>query len=329
MSAPDHGLEHVACPLCKGERHRTLFRRRDHTHLISDIKFSIVSCDNCGLVFVNPRPSIAAVHVYYPSDFYQVGLTADELLQQKQQTLHARLKVMGNLSPGRILDVGCQKGEFLYFMRQRGWDPVGVEFSATPPNVFGLPIHYVELRDAPLAGDSFDVVTLWAVLEHMHNPVDVLHHVSRLLKPGGRAFVLVPNFNSIPARFMRHDDVPRHLIMFTRRTLRQAASLAGLEIRKFTFEDDIFSGSTRGVLNYVWKLARGESIDEIVAQNREPGRWREFSEMINGRPSGVMQTIDRLDQKVTPWLDYVVNSLGWGFTMTAEMVKRDRREGIV
>lgn len=324
MNTPLRPLEHVACPLCGSQDHRLVFTRRDHTHLVSDIKFHIVRCGGCGLVFVNPRPSVDAIHAYYPNDFYQVELNADELLAQKQQTLHARLKVMGNLSPGRILDVGCQKGEFLYFMRQRGWEPVGVEFSSKPPNVYNLPIHYTELKDAPLSAGSFDVITLWAVLEHIHEPVQVLREVSRLLKPGGRAFVLVPNFNSIPAQFMRHDDVPRHLIMFTPRTLGRAAGLAGMDIRRVAFGDDIFSGHTRGVLNYAWKLARGESIEEIVAQNREPGRWREFSEMIRGRPNRIMRLVDRLDQKVTPALDYVVNALGLGFIFTAELVKQNR-----
>ena len=276
------------------------------------------------MVFVNPRPTVEAIHLYYPSDFYQVDADPSQLLKEKRGTLEARLELVGDLPPGRVLDVGCQKGEFLYVMKQRGWEPAGVEFSSTPPNVFGLPIYCGELKDAPLEPASFDLITLWAVLEHVHRPLEVLRHVSRLLKPEGRALVLVPNFNSIPARFMRHDDVPRHLLMFTPRTLRRAAQEAGLTVRKFHFGDDIFSGSTRGVLNYFWKRLHGEPIEAIVGQNREPGRWREFAEFVNGEPSRLMRRVDRLDALVTPVLDRLVNTLGLGFIMTAELTRAGR-----
>ena len=321
MNVAPSMLEHIACPLCQGAKHRLLFTRRDHTHLVSDVRFPIVMCEACGMVFVNPRPTIQAIHLYYPPDFYHVNASPSKLLEEKRGTLEARLKLVGRAPPGKVLDVGCQKGEFLYVMKQRGWDPVGVEFSSTPPNVFGLPIYCTELKNAPLEPESFDLITLWAVLEHVHDPLDVLRQVGRLLKPSGRAFMLVPNFNSIPARFMRHDDVPRHLLMFTPRTLRRAAAAASLAIRKFHFGDDIFSGSTRGVLNYAWKRWRGESIEDIVGQNREPGRWREFAEFTHGRPSQVMRTVDRLDALMTPLVDRVVNALGFGFIMTAEMVR--------
>jgi SAM-dependent methyltransferase len=324
MNPPASTFEHIACPLCQGAQHRVLFARRDHTHLVSDVQFNIVSCKACGMVFVNPRPTIDGIHLYYPPDFYQVDIAPAELLREKRGTLDARLKLVGDSQPGKVLDVGCQKGEFLYVMKQRGWQPVGVEFSSRPPNVFNLPIYCGELKNAPLEPASFDLITLWAVLEHVHDPLDVLAHVSRLLKPSGRALVLVPNFNSIPARFMRHDDVPRHLLMFTPRTLRRAAHTAGLGIQRFVFGDDVFSGSTRGISNFLWKRLRGEALEDIVAQNREPGRWREFSEFIHGKPSALMRYVDRVDAAVTPFLDRLVNGLGLGFIMTAEMIKTAR-----
>ena len=131
--------------------------------------------------------------------------------------------------------------------------------------------------------------------------------------------MLVPNFSSIPGRFLRHDDVPRHLLMFTRRTFRFAAQTAGLRVRRFVFSNDIFSGLNRGLLNYVWKLLHGERLAEIVAQNREPGRWHEFSNMVRGRDSRLMLTVDRLDIRLTPALDYLLDRLGLGFIMTAEL----------
>ena len=109
---------------------------------------------------------------------------------------------------GRVLDIGCYKGEFLQCMRSKGWDVHGLEFHTRPPNLFDLPIHYGPLETAPFEAASFDLVTIWAVLEHVYDPRRTLEAVRGILRPGGRVVILVPNFNSIPARVMRHDDVP-------------------------------------------------------------------------------------------------------------------------
>jgi len=261
---------------------------------------------------------------YYPADFYDVSATPERLLEDKKASLNAKVTLVGKQAPGRLLDVGCQKGEFLHVMKQRGWDVQGVEFSSAPPNLFGVPIVVGRLEDAPFPPGSFDLITLWAVLEHVHDPLIVLRHVRRLLKPTGRTLVLVPNFNSIPGRFLRHDDVPRHLLMFTKRTLRMAAERVGLHVNRLVFADDVFSGSTRGVLNYLWKLSHGECLDGIVAQNRSPGRWGEFANELRGKPNRGMLAIDRLDIRLTPYLDRFVSLLGLGFIMTADLSRAEK-----
>ena len=210
-------------------------------------------------------------------------------------------------------------------MARRGWQVKGVELSRTPPNVFELPIHYGRLDSAPFEPRSFDVVTLWAVLEHLHDPVETLRRVENLLAGSGRAFVLVPNFRSIPGRMMRHDDVPRHLLMFTPSTLRRAAGLAGLRVRRIVFSDDIFSGSTRGILNFLVKLTFGETYDEVLSQNRSAERWHEFAGALAGRPSSFMSWVDSLDQRLTPSLDAIVRKIRCSFIMTAELERSARR----
>jgi 2-polyprenyl-3-methyl-5-hydroxy-6-metoxy-1,4-benzoquinol methylase len=271
------------------------------------------------MVFVNPRPVPERIKVFYPREFYDVQTTPEQLLREKEATLSARARMLSGRPPGRLLDVGCQKGEFLLWMSRLGWDVQGVEFSQTPPNLFGMPISYGSFESAQFAPHSFDVITMWAVLEHVHDPVDTLARAARLLRPGGRAFVLVPNFRSLPARIMRHDDVPRHLLMFTPATLAKAAALGGLRVRKTVFSDDIFSGSTRGVLNFLIKRAFGETYDEILAQNRSPARWTEFEGCLNGRQSKLMQWVNKLDYRLTPWIDALMRNLHCSFIMTAEL----------
>jgi 2-polyprenyl-3-methyl-5-hydroxy-6-metoxy-1,4-benzoquinol methylase len=318
-SAREILMEWVACPLCGGARHHLVFNRFDHTHQVTSEPFRIVRCQDCRFVFVNPRPDRTEIHNHYPEEFYEVGVSPEALLTEKRDTLQARVALIGKQKPGKLLDVGCQKGEFLEAMRRQGWDVQGVEFSGKPPNLFGVPIFSGTLEQAPFEHESFDLITLWAVLEHVHDPIVVLKRVRALLKPNGRALVLVPNFNSIPGRFLRHDDVPRHLLMFTKKTFREAAAAAGLRVTGWHFGNDIFSGSTRGVLNYILKIASGEAMNAIVAQNRTPGRWPEFAGYLKGRPSGLMLKVDRLDIKLTPWLDRVMDRLHLGFIMTVEM----------
>lgn len=315
-------MEHIACPLCSSPKQRILFDRLDHTHYTSQVRFKVVKCTECSMVFVNPRPGPSEIAAYYPADFYEVDTKPQDLLRQKQFGLEARARFLQHIKPGRLLDIGCQKGEFLYWMQQKGWVVQGIEFSRLSPNSFNLPIEYGRVEALSLPPHSFDVITMWAVLEHVHDPIDTLTRTAKLLAPGGRVFVLVPNFRSIPAQFMRHDDVPRHLLMFTPRTLSRAAETSGLRVCRIVFSDDIFSGSTRGFLNFAVKRLLGESYDEILTQNRSAALWFQFENYLNGKPSRLMRAVDSIDRKLTPGLDRLARTLRCGFTMTAELEAR-------
>lgn len=271
------------------------------------------------MVYVNPRPDENEIHEFYPPEFYDVGVTPDQLIESKRTSLEAKARLVREVPPGRLLDIGCQKGEFLYVMKERGWDVQGVEFSSTPPNVFGMPIFHGALAQAGLAAQSFKVITMWAVLEHIHDPVGTLREAARLLTSDGAVYVLVPNFRSIPGRFMRHDDIPRHLVMFTPKTLAMAARAAGLRMARTVFSDDVFSGSTRGALNFLVKRVMGEPFDEILAQNRSPERWGEFTGSVKGRPSHLLQWADRFDLRYHRRLDALMRALRCSFIMTAEL----------
>ena len=312
-------MQYSACPVCKSDHQKMLFDRLDHTHYVTNDRFQVVRCCRCNMVFVNPRPHPIDIKSFYTPEFYDVAITAEKLLEEKRTTLRARAKMLATLPPGRLLDIGCQKGEFLFWMKQQGWDVHGIEFSETPPNMFSMPIHYGRVETAPFEPGSFDAITLWAVLEHVHDPVETLQQVRSLLTSSGRAFVLVPNFRSPPAQIMRHDDIPRHLLMFTPSTLRHAARLSGLRVRRFVFSDDIFSGSNRGLLNFLVKRAAGESYDEILAQNRSAERWPEFVGSIKGKPSRFLRFADQIDLRLTPYVDRLMRLMRCSFIMTAEL----------
>src|SRR6266851_781666 len=177
-------MEYICCPLCEADHTKLLFKRKDLTYYISDDAFCVVRCQRCGLIYVNPRPTAEEIHVYYPEEFYDTQLDAEQLLREKEQQLLLKYQYVKALRPGTLLDVGCSKGEFMYFMQQKGWEVHGIDFSTKPPNVFGLDIFYGAWEAAEYKPESFDLVTLWAVLEHVYDPKQLLAKINHVTKSG-------------------------------------------------------------------------------------------------------------------------------------------------
>jgi 2-polyprenyl-3-methyl-5-hydroxy-6-metoxy-1,4-benzoquinol methylase len=152
------------------------------------------------------------------------------------QLLWLRLKRPGE----RLLDVGCGNGEYLDNMRRAGWEVTGVEPDEESVRMgrshFGLEIHHGVLEDVCLPEGTFDVITMQHVVEHLSDPVQTLQSAYSLLRPGGRLVVVTPNVDSLARRlFSRHWaswDPPRHLFLFSNRTLRRALTEAGFNVRK-------------------------------------------------------------------------------------------------
>jgi len=306
----------VDCPLCGSHSHKLLFRRKDHRLQVTDELFDIVRCRDCGLAYVNPRPDDEAIKKYYTDEFYDADRAPEEALISIKPRLDGMYSHVADLQPGRVLDIGCFKGEFLETMRRHGWCVNGVELHARPPNLFNIDIHYGPIELAPYEPASFDLITIWAVLEHVLDPRGILMACRRLLKPGGRLVVLVPNFNSLPGRYMQHDDVPRHITMFTKATLYRLLDETGFQPTRFHCGQEVYSGTVRGALNYAFKLLNGESLSDVVAQARQPARWVEFCWQLHGKDSKWMKRVDGWDQKLYAKFDRVMDRLGIGFIMT-------------
>lgn len=140
---------------------------------------------------------------------------------------------------GMVLDIGCGDGDFLRAMRRRGWKTVGVELTNQKRNRLNeRGICAVGPDDwSNLETESFDAITLWHALEHLHQPLDVLRCVRRLLKPGGVCVIAVPNAGSPQAKregtMWFGYDVPRHLWHFTPATLARFLTQSGLTVREF------------------------------------------------------------------------------------------------
>jgi SAM-dependent methyltransferase len=172
---------------------------------------------------------------------------------------------------GRLLDVGTAQGDFLALMRDRGWDVEGIEpFGSANPH--GLRIHHVHFPNDAVPGE-FDVITAWAVFEHLHDPAAAFKACAKMLSPDGRLIVQVPNARSIFFH-ARQEDVPRHLYFFTPKTLERYADESGLDLIRVHHTTDLFGGTGRGILRLWLVRLWGRSQDEFFEVWRTPRRER-------------------------------------------------------
>ena len=203
--------------------------------------YTIVRCRQCGLVYTNPRRKADDIL----DDYEEVE---DPLYLEEREgrvlTFRRNLRPLESLAPPtsgtRLLDVGCHIGVFVEIARERGWDAWGVEpsrWAAAQAQARGLQVINGTLRQAAFPAASFDVVTLWDVIEHLADPRGEIAEVYRILKPGGLLSVHTINIESPFARLMGHRWpwlMEMHLFYFSPRTLRQMLEQVGFRVLRWT-----------------------------------------------------------------------------------------------
>lgn len=213
--------------------------------------FRLVRCNNCDLIYQNPQPTREELGQFYPDEYslYQTAESLTRVAELSQQHAMSRRcqRVMRHApTPGVILDVGCATGEFLQAMRELGWQAVGIELSDYAAGYAreraGLDVRTGTLEEAAFAQDSFDVVTLWDVFEHVLNPQETLAEIARVLKPGGLVVIHTPNPSCLEARLFGSSWIgwerPRHLHLFAPDVLRHYLRDAGFSVESL----ESFSG---------------------------------------------------------------------------------------
>ncbi len=237
--------ETIPCLVCGSSDFIPRFRLRDWAYGLPG-EFQLVTCRACGHVYQTPRPTQPAIGLFYPDSYQPYHRTVRESLLWIRIWRHVQfrercLQVARLCSGGRLLDVGCSTGLFLKEMRHYGdWTLAGVEANTLAAqyahDVFGLDIFCGQIEHAPWQRGSFDVITLWDVLEHLPNPQTALRRIRNLLTDEGWLIVSVPNADSIDARlFGRYWiglDAPRHLSVFSLNGLKRLFTETGFELEK-------------------------------------------------------------------------------------------------
>jgi len=233
-----------ACPICGHVGFYTWLRTKDFT--VSKEEFDIVCCEQCGLKFTNPRPAQNQITQYYESKEYishhdeKQGIVPfiykwvreHITLKQKRRWVEKQLT-----HKGKLLDVGCGTGHFLFHMHKHGWDVSGVEPSLEASRKVrdsGIPVY--ERLEQLINNTKFDAITMWHVLEHIHHLNEDLQKLKDLLNTGGWLFIAVPNIESYDARFYGAFwaalDVPRHLYHFSPAHMKQLLQKHGLHLQE-------------------------------------------------------------------------------------------------
>jgi 2-polyprenyl-3-methyl-5-hydroxy-6-metoxy-1,4-benzoquinol methylase len=241
---PMSTIHYTSCPVCHSTGIHPLLTVKDY--MVSKENFVIWQCENCSLRFTQDVPDADSIGPYYKSEDYishtdtAKGLVNKLYQEVRSFTLKQKaslIRQQTGLHAGNILDVGSGTGAFLNTMKKQSWNVRGIEPDAGARKI--AKDHYgIDLLDSPTLFDlqpsSFDAITLWHVLEHVHDLHPYIEQLKMLLKPTGKIFIAVPNYDSRDADAYRLKwaayDVPRHLYHFTPKAMEALMKQHGLII---------------------------------------------------------------------------------------------------
>lgn len=238
-------MEIIRCNLCGTSAFQLLHSLPDWHFGLEDRLFDFVKCSHCGLVYQNPRLTVEEIGAYYPQD-YECYRVVDS--QKQPSWLMKRViqfgftkrwnAILKYKSYGRLLDVGCATGNFLDHMKGNSqWSLQGIEISPEAAGLArsrGLDVTVGSLDQIHFEKETFDAITLWDVLEHLHDPSKALAEIFTILKQDGILVFRVPNLDSWDYRLFKQYwsgfETPRHLYIFTQSTLKSLLEKSGFKI---------------------------------------------------------------------------------------------------
>ncbi|GBF48683.1 methyltransferase/methylase [Leptospira ryugenii] len=248
--------------------------------------FSVVRCHSCGLVQVNPQPSPQEVLKYYNDSYFTQrtdrgydNYYSDELRKEISRVFRLNLQDLGFFSweteyrkqnkELRSLDIGCAAGYFVDFMKQKSYTAEGIEVAEGPVRfareTLGLHIHQEDFLDwDPSYQQKYDLITLWATIEHLHKPKETLQKIHKHLNPGGLLIVSTCRYGILAKSKgidWRYLNVPEHLYYYSMRGLSNQIQEIGFELKKYI---SYGSGMTTKKGAGLWFKTKKAILDRLV-----------------------------------------------------------------
>ena len=237
-------IHYTNCPVCGSVDIKPVLTAKDYT--VSGEMFSIMGCKSCSLRFTQDVPGANTIIPYYKSENYishtntSKGLINRLYQLVRKKTLKQKRKLVEKITKktnGQFLDVGSGTGAFVNEMKQQGWQVTGLEPDADA-RAAAKNIYNIELKDMALFNhlpvNSFDAITLWHVMEHVHNLTGYVQQLKKLLKQDGKLFIALPNYTSKDAAIYKEYwaayDVPRHLYHFSPNSLQLLMEKNGMKL---------------------------------------------------------------------------------------------------
>ena len=239
----EHQLRNIEkCPVCGGESLRDFLKAKDHNG--SNDRFNIVECIGCSFRFTNPIPTEETIGDYYKSENYVshsgtkkgfvnrvYHIVRSRAIKQKENLAAKYSKEKG------ILDIGCGTGDFLGYCKLQNWTTLGLEPDASARKI-ALQNNGIEAKNLShlyeIEENTFDVISMWHVLEHVYNLNEDIEQYKKILKENGTLMVAVPNCSSKDAEHYKSSwaayDLPIHLYHFRPDNMKQLFSKHGMEV---------------------------------------------------------------------------------------------------
>lgn len=290
-------LENITnCPVCEHQLFNKYLTAKDYT--VTGEEFSLIKCKHCNFIITSPRPDRNSIAKYYQSDNYishsgkstslfdKLYHTARRFsLGWKHELIHEHFP-----KPKRILDYGCGTGEFLNHMKIKGWNVLGLEPNQKAREKANelIPGKVIENIDH-IKTNSIEVITLWHVLEHIHDLNSTIQKLKGILINNGILVIAVPNPNCHDSHYYRNEwagyDVPRHLWHFTQDAMRlvlKRHDLKIIETKPMKLDSYYVSLLSEGYKNpNQLKLLSGiKAFKEGVISNLAARTTKEYSSLI-------------------------------------------------
>ncbi len=237
-------VHHENCPVCKSSDIESSLLVKDFS--VSGKEFAVWTCQVCSLRFTQDAPIIEEIGDYYQSEQYISHTDSRQGIIHKLyhlvrtytlQKKRALIRRVSGRTAGNVLDIGCGTGGFLNVMKDAGWNTVGLEPNETARKTAaskGLDVYNSD--DLFTLKQKFQVITMWHVLEHVHELHRYMNRIATLLEQEGVFIVAVPNYTANDQlayqQYWAAYDVPRHLYHFSPGSMKTLAEKHGFTIEK-------------------------------------------------------------------------------------------------